>query len=122
MNILDDTEEREQAKQILDEARIPSSTNWYRWITGEEPLAWRFEESGSWVTCACGERSERIEWEECEYGGMAVPSDWKLYLLGDSFNSHVEENERVLAADTLAQIEKRVAELEPEFMARELAA
>jgi len=68
------------------------------------------DQSGNWVTCACGKSCGSIEFEYKD-GYPVRPVDPNLYSLGIDFNNAVEMNCFVKAAEVLLDIERRVIEL-----------
>lgn len=66
----------------------------------------QMEKSECWVTCACGKQDERIV-----RGLNGCPEDIELTDLGMDFCDNVTMGDPHGAAETLAKIEKRSAEL-----------
>ena len=98
------------AEQILKEHGLHASHWGKRIIAAEQKDVFNsddVEDSSRWVTCACGKITQSIP----RVGMSNAPKDERLLSLGEAFYEGILEQEYILVAKTLINIEKRAIEV-----------
>jgi len=73
------------------------------------------DDSGAWLSCACGKLDKRIQRQPPDHDFGGTPVDATLRHLGFRFHDYVSYNNFMMAAQSLCQIQTREAKLLSEY-------